>query len=116
MLTISFLLFSFAVLTEYNLSHYKWMVSSEVDVLIKQKCQQNRFCLPIGRLFKLFCSKGSHEGAIEIIIGTKTDLGPVHRAKVIPVNEKSFRLAKYFCSVHMEKLYPTYRVNFLVVT
>ena len=35
MLTISFLLYSFAVLTEYNLSHYKWMVSSEVDVLNK---------------------------------------------------------------------------------
>jgi hypothetical protein len=49
---------------------------------------------------------------IETIDGTKTDLGPVHRAKVIPVNKKSFRLAKYFCSVHMEKLYP----QFLVVT
>jgi hypothetical protein len=35
MLTISFLLYSFAVLTEYNLSHYKWMVSSEVDILNK---------------------------------------------------------------------------------
>jgi hypothetical protein len=26
-------------------------------------------------------------------------------AKVIPVNEKTFRLAKYFRSVHMEKRY-----------
>jgi hypothetical protein len=30
-------------------------------------------------------------------------------AKVIPVNEKTFRLAKYFCSVHMEKRYPAHR-------
>jgi hypothetical protein len=35
MLTISFLFYSFAVLTEYNLSNYKWMVSSEADVLNK---------------------------------------------------------------------------------
>jgi hypothetical protein len=80
---------------------------------IKQKCQQNRFCLPIGRLFY---SKGSHEGAIKTIIGTKTDSVLFIRANVIPVNEKRFRLAKYFCSVHMEKLYPTYQVKFLVVT
>jgi hypothetical protein len=37
-------------------------------------------------------------------------------AKVIPVNERTFRLAKYFCSVHMEKLYPAYRVKFSAVT
>jgi hypothetical protein len=35
MLTISFLLYSFEVLTEYNLNNYKWMVSSEADVLNK---------------------------------------------------------------------------------
>ena len=36
-------------------------------------------------------------------------------AKIIPVNEKTFRLAKYF-SVHMEKRYPAYRVKFPAVT
>ena len=35
--------------------------------------------------------------------------------KVIPVNEKTFQLAKYFCSVHMEKRYPAYRVKFSAV-
>ena len=38
------------------------------------------------------------------------------QSKVIPVNEKTFRLAKYFCSVHMEKRYPAYRVKFPAVT
>jgi hypothetical protein len=36
-------------------------------------------------------------------------------AKVIPVNEKTIRLAKYFCSVHMEKHYPAYREKFPAV-
>jgi hypothetical protein len=49
MLTISFLLYSFAVMTEYNLSHYKWTVSSEADVLNRNV--KNRFCLPMSRLF-----------------------------------------------------------------
>jgi hypothetical protein len=49
-------------------------------------------------------------------LGQKLIQGLFIRANVISVNEKSFRLAKYFCSVHMEKLYPTYRVKFLVVT
>jgi hypothetical protein len=29
----------------------------------------------------------------------------------MPVKEKTFRLAKYFCSVHMEKLYLAYQVK-----
>jgi hypothetical protein len=32
----------------------------------------------------LFCSKGSHEGAIKTIIGTQTDLGLVHMGKSYP--------------------------------
>ena len=31
-------------------------------------------------------------------------------------NEKTFRLAKYFCSVHMAKRYPTYQIKFPAVT
>ena len=67
---------------------------------IKQKCQQNRFCLPIGRLFKLFCSKGSHEGAIKTIIGTQTDLGPVHMGKSYPGYREKFSTSQIllFCS------------------
>jgi hypothetical protein len=39
-----------------------------------------------------------------------TLIGPVHMGKsYIPVSEKTFRLAIYFCSVHMEKRYPPYR-------
>jgi hypothetical protein len=34
----------------------------------------------------------------------------------VPGNEKTFRLAKYFCSVRMEKRYPAYRVKFPAVT
>ena len=37
-------------------------------------------------------------------------------AEVIPVNEKTFQLAKYFSSVHMEKHYPAYREKFPAVT
>ena len=45
------------------------MVSSEADILIK-----NRFCLPMHQIVQLICNRGSLEGAMEIIIGTKTDL------------------------------------------
>jgi hypothetical protein len=52
-----------------------------------------------------------------MIVGTKlTSKGLFIWAKVIPVKEKTFRLAKYFCSVHMEKLYLAYRVKFPAVT
>ena len=42
------------------------MVSSEADVLNKN------------------VNKGSHEGAIKTIFGTKTDLGPVHMGRSYP--------------------------------
>jgi hypothetical protein len=78
MLTISFLLYIYIVITN------EW--SSEADVLIKQKCQQNRFCFPIGRfIVQLFYSRGSLEGAIKMIDGTKTDFkGPVQMGRSYP--------------------------------
>jgi hypothetical protein len=38
------------------------------------------------------------------------------KSYVVKLNEKTFQLAKYFCSVHMEKRYPAYWVKFPAVT
>ena len=52
MLTISFLLFSFAVMTEYNLSPSLQMNGvCHLKQTYKTKMSTNRFCLPISRLF-----------------------------------------------------------------
>jgi hypothetical protein len=61
MLTISFLLYSFAVLIEYNLNHYNEIMNGVIwSGHIKQKCQQIADC--------------SVEGAIKTITETKNDL------------------------------------------